>query len=466
MALMASEVILKNLIKNSEFTARVLPFLKDEYFERREEKILFSQISKHVEKFQSNPTIESLYISLIDEKTINEREAEGVDDIIKTIRDNNEESKMDWLIETTERFCQERALHNAITSSIQIMGGEKKGVTTGAIPDLLKEALAISFDSSLGHDFIADAEKRYEYYHRPEIKIPFDLEFLNKITKGGFTKKTLSVFMAGTHVGKSAFMCHQAGFNMKDGKNVLYFTMEMAEEEISKRIDANLLDLTIDDVMVMPKDLYMKKINKLKAKTLGKLIVKEYPMGGANVGHFRMFINELRLKQNFIPDIIYIDYLNICSSLRMAGNKQASSYSLVKSISEEVRGLATETNTAIVSATQTNRSGFDNSDPDMTDISESFALNFGVDFMAAMIATDDLKSRNQILIKQLKNRFSDMNKYPKFLIGFDREKMKYFDVDDPTGGLSGAGSNNPPPQDIPVMDSGQMDSKGWDKFSF
>lgn len=441
-----SEVILKNLQNNSEYSARVLPFIKKEYFERREEKILFSHISSFVEQYKATPTYEALYVALANDKTLNESEADGIDALVTNIKENAEESKMEWLIDSTEEFCKDRAMYNAIQEAVAIYEGQSK-LPRGAIPDIVKDAVAVGFDTTLGHDYLADAEKRYEYYHKKENKVPFNLEWMNKSTKGGFAKKTLSIFMAGPHVGKSAFMCHQAAGNLKDGRNVLYFTMEMAEEEISKRIDANLLDLTIDDVIEIPKEVYLNKINQLKLKTTGKLIVKEYGMGAAHVGHFRTFINELRLKQNFIPDIIYVDYINICASLRMAGNKTVNSYGLMKSVSEELRGLASDTNTVIVSATQFNRSGFDNSDPGMDDISESFAVNFGVDYMAALIASDELKAKGQVLVKQLKNRFANMDLYPKFFLGFDRTKMKFYDIDDAQAGTS---------DNRPVMDNAPL----------
>lgn len=463
MALSTPEIILKSLIKNSEYSARVLPFIKADYFERREEKVLFEHIAGHVTMYKALPSIEAIYISLSDDKSLNEKEIQSLDEVIGNIKASDEESGIDWLIDTTEKFCQERAVHNALTTAIQIVEGDKKGQGTGAIIDIMKQAVSVTFDASLGHDFIEDAEKRYEYYHKVENKVPFNLDYLNKTTKGGFSKKTLNLFMAGPHVGKTALMCHQASWNLRDGRNVVYFTMEMAEEEISKRIDANILDLSIDEVLEIPKDVYLSKINRLRTKNLGKLIVKEYPMGSAHAGHFRSFLNELRLKQNFVPDIIYVDYLNICASERMAGNKTVNSYGLMKSISEEIRGLASETNTVIVSATQFNRSGFDNSDPDMGDIAESFAVNFGVDYLAALVVNEDLIARNQVLVKQIKNRFDDKNKIPRFMIGLDRSKMKFFDVDDAVGGLQKEQTTDSP--SIPQI-SKTKQSGGYSDFHF
>ncbi len=460
-----SEIVLKNLIQNQEYSARVLPYIKSEYFDRKEEKVLFSQISSYILKYKTNPTIESLYVALAADKSFNEKDATGIDEIIANIKESTEEAKIEWLIDATEEFCKDKAFYNALALAIQVVDGKSKDLTKGALPDIMKEALAISFDHSLGHDYLEDAEERYEYYHKKENKIPFNLECLNSTTKGGFSKKTLSLFMAGPHVGKTALMCHMAGGNLKDGKNVVYFTMEMSEEEISKRIDANLMDLTIDDVIEIPKELYMKKINKIKLNTTGKLKVQEYPMGSAHVGHFRAFLNDLRLKQNFVPDVIYIDYLNICASQRLAGNKTANSYTLMKTISEEIRGLASETETSIVSATQFNRGGFDNTDPGMEDISESFGVNFGVDYLAALIVNDDLKAKGQILVKQIKNRFDDLNKKPKFFMGLDRSKMKFFDVDDDQAGIT--------KDDTPVMNRTplgerleQEKSKKTERFQF
>ena len=455
--LTTSQLILKNLIKNDPYHKRVIPFLKDEYFSLPSEKILFNHIRNYSEKFHNKPTFEAVFIEIANDKTINESNAEAIDELFGELKSSDvENSDVDWLVETTESFCKDKALTNAIMESISIIEGENKKLDKGYIPELLKEALSIEFDSSLGHDHINDAEERWEYYHKVMNKIPFNLDYMNKITKGGFAKKTLNLFIAVTHGGKSAFMIHQAAYNLMEGKNVVYFTLEMAEEEISKRVDANLMGLDIDDILVLPKEQYLKKINVLKSKALGKLFVKEFPTGAANVSHFRHFINELKLKQGIVPDIIYVDYLNLCSSLKLRGNSSVNSYTLMKAISEELRGLAVELDLCLVTASQFNRGGSGNSDPDMDDISESFAVNFGSDFIAALVVNDDLKSQNKLLVKQLKNRYMDMNLIPKFLLGFERSKMKFFDVENPTQGIVSSTQTEKPfvVNETPVFDKG------------
>jgi archaellum biogenesis ATPase FlaH len=334
-----------------------------------------------------------------------------------------------WLIDSTEKWCQEKAIYNAIMDSIQILDGTDGKNDKGAIPELLSDALSVSFDPNIGHDYMDDSDSRYDFYHRVEERVPFDLEYMNKITKGGIPKKSLNIILAGTGVGKSLAMCHMASANLLDGKNVLYITMEMAEEKIAERIDANLLNVTLDDLSALSKDMYDKKIERVRGKTSGKLIVKEYPTASAGSGHFRHLLNELKLKKHFVPDIIYIDYLNICTSSRIKGGAQVNSYTLVKAIAEELRGLAVEFNVPVVSATQTTRSGYSNSDVGLEDTSESFGLPATADFMVALISSEELEDLGQIMVKQLKNRYGDPNTYKRFVVGVDRAKMRLFDVE-------------------------------------
>lgn len=428
MSLTVQELILQNLITNSEFSSRVLPFLKSDYFPSREEKVLFDCVNDYTLKYKTPPTIEAIYISLSKNEKISEKDAESVDRLLTTIKTKTEPQKIEWLLETCEKFCQDRAIHNAVVEAISIIEGEGK-IGRGGIPDLLKNALAVGFETSLGHDFITNAPHRFDYYHQKDIKVPFDISWMNTITKGGFSKKTLNLYLAQTHAGKTALMCHHAAANIQDGKRVVYFTLEISEEEISKRVDANVMNLTIDQILQLDKKSYLTKIDKLQKNIAGRLIVKEYPMATAGVGHFRNFLNELKLKQNFTPDIVYVDYLNLCLSVRMKGNVNANSYTYMKAVSEELRGFASEFNIPIVSASQFNRGAAGQSDPNLSDISESYAVGFGVDFVAALIADDNMKERGVVLIKQLKNRYDDMGRVPKFFVGFDRAKMKFYDVD-------------------------------------
>jgi len=450
-----SEIILKNLISDSEYSTRVLPFLKEEYFERRGEKVLFSRIYNHIDKFKQNPTFESLYVAISEARGISEKDVEEVDSIIKEIKGNQEQSQLQWLVENTEKFCKDRAFFNALATSISVVDGQEKKITKESLPDLMRDALAISFDISLGHDYIEDAEDRYEYYHKVDNKIPFGLETFNKITKNGVSRKTLSLLMAPPHAGKSALLCHLAAENLKAGKDVVYFTMEMSEEEISKRIDANLMNLTIDEVLLIPKDVFLRKINAIKSKTIGKLKVKEYGMSTAHTGHFMAFLKELKLKEDFSPDIIYIDYLNICTSKNVTVSSAGNSYNLYKMVSEEIRAMAQELDVAIISATQINRGGSGKSDPGMGDVAESYGVNFGVDLTLALVVNDALKEMEQMLIIQLKNRFDNLDKMPKFCIGFNREKMKFYDLDDPVNGITNPHAN----EDVPVMDRGSISER-------
>jgi replicative DNA helicase len=423
------KTILSNLIFNEEYTRKVLPFLKDEYFREHVEKKIFEQIKLYVSKYNVTPSLESLSIDFSNRNDLNENTFQDGIDLLKSL-EKDDKTSIKWLVEQTEKFCQDQALFNAVSKSIQLINGDNKlEISKGAIPEMLSTALAVSFDTHIGHDLVEDWQQRYELYHTKETKIPFNLEYFNKITKGGLSKKTLNICLAGTGVGKSMFMCHCAAANLSDGLNVLYITLEMSEERIAERIDANLMNVAIDDLSTMPKDVYEKKINKIKEKTVGKLIIKEYPTASAGSSNFRYLLNELKLKKNFIPDIIYIDYLNICSSSRLKVGSNVNSYLYVKAIAEELRGLAVEFNLPIVSATQTNRTGYTNSDVGLEDTSESFGLPATADFMFAIITNDQMALLNQMLVKQLKNRYSDPNVHRKFIVGIDRSKMKFYNVE-------------------------------------
>ena len=418
--------ILRNLIFTEDYTRKVLPFLKELYFSIRKEKILFSQIEIFVNKYKNLPTKETLLIELNQRKDINEDEFKSVKEFLNTI--TPEPADLQWLLDTTEKFCKDRAVHNAVLDGIKILDNKDKTRTPEAIPTILADALAVSFDNHIGHDYIDDAESRYNWYHTKEKKYQFDLSYMNKITKGGVPSKTLNIALAGTGVGKSLFMCHCASSFLTQGQNVLYITLEMAEERIAERIDANLLDVTMDDLHTMPKQLYDTKIEKINGKTSGKLIIKEYPTASAHAGHFRSLLNELALKKSFRPDIIFIDYLNICSSSRFKGGN-ISSYFFIKAIAEELRGLAVEFNVPIFSATQTTRTGFVSTDIGLEDTSESFGLPATADFMFALISNEELESLNQMKVKQLKNRYNDPAINRSFIIGVDRSKMKLYDVE-------------------------------------
>ena len=439
------QTILKNLIYNEEYLRKVLPFIKDEYFTDRTDKVIFNEITSFTETYNSTPTIEAIELAVRDKRNLTEDELERCDICIKEIvKAKDEHSKIEWLVDKTEKFCQEKAIYNAVLGSISILDGKDKVNDKGSIPKILSDALSISFDSSVGHDYLENAEERYEFYHRKEERIPFDLDFFNKITKGGLPAKTLNIALAGTGVGKSLFMCHVAAGCMVQGKNVLYITMEMAEERIAERIDANLLNVTIDDLVNLPKDMYDKKIAKLREKTVGKLIIKEYPTASASATHFRTLLNELNLKKSFVPDIIFIDYLNICCSSRIKAGANVNSYTYVKAIAEELRGLAVEFGVPIVSATQTTRSGFSSSDPGLEDTSESFGLPATADLMFALISSEELEELGQIMVKQLKNRYNDPTLYKRFTLGVDRAKMRLYDVEQSAqNDIVDAGKNKP-----------------------
>ena len=418
--------ILRNLIFNEEYTRKTLPFINEIYFTKREEKILFQEINNFCEKYKNLPTKESLLIELGYRKDINEDEHKIVKELITSL--NPEEVEQQWLLDTTEKFCKDRAVHNAVLDGIKILDGKDKKRTQEAIPSILADALAVSFDNHIGHDYIEDAEDRFKWYHTKEKKYQFDLSYFNRITKGGVPSKTLNIALAGTGVGKSLFMCHCASAYLAQGLNVLYITLEMAEERIAERIDANLLDTTIDDLHALPKDLYDSKMLKVKNKTNGQLIIKEYPTASAHSGHFRSLMNELALKKSFRPDVVFIDYLNICASARFKGGN-ISSYFYIKAIAEELRGLAVEFNVPIFSATQTTRTGFVSTDIGLEDTSESFGLPATADFMFALMSNDELEQLGQMKVKQLKNRYNDPAINRSFIVGVDRAKMKLYDVE-------------------------------------
>jgi len=424
------QTILKNLIYNEEYLRKVLPFLKSEYFTDRTDKTLYHEIASFTETYNSPPTIEALVLAVKERRNLTDDEVEKCETYLQEIaKTKDEESKVQWLTDKTEQFCQEKAIYNAVLGAISILDGKDKTQDKGAIPKVLSDALAVSFDNSVGHDYLENSDERYEFYHRKEERIPFDLDFFNKITKGGLPTKTLNIALAGTGVGKSLFMCHVAAGCMVQGKNVLYITMEMAEEKIAERIDANLLNVTVDDLVNLPKEMYDKKIAKLREKTVGKLIIKEYPTASASTTHFRTLLNELNLKKSFVPDIIFVDYLNICCSARVKAGANVNSYTYVKAIAEELRGLAVEYGVPIVSATQTTRSGFTSSDPGLEDTSESFGLPATADLMFALISSEELEELGQIMVKQLKNRYSDPTMYKRFTLGIDRAKMRLYDVE-------------------------------------
>ena len=419
--------ILRNLIYNEEYSRKVIPFIKPEYFESRSEKVIFEEITQFIVKYNSSITIEALNIETENRTDLTEDEIKDIRDINSSFTDAVVENQ--WLIDSTEKWCRDRAIYLALMESIHIADGNDEKKNRDAIPSILSDALAVSFDNHIGHDYLNDYEERYESYHRKEDKIPFDLEFFDKITKGGLPNKTLNIALAGTGVGKSLFMCHMASSVLLQGKNVLYITLEMAEEKIAERIDANLLNVNIQDITDLPQPMFESKVNSLAKKTQGTLIIKEYPTASAHSGHFKSLLQELALKKSFRPDIIFIDYLNICASSRYRQNASVNSYSFIKAIAEELRGLAVEANLPIVSATQTTRSGFASSDVDLTDTSESFGLPATADLMFALISTEELEGLNQIMVKQLKNRYNDPTIFKRFVVGIDRAKMRLYDCE-------------------------------------
>ena len=420
-------LILRNLLYNEEYVRKVLPFIKGEYFEDHNQKVIFEEISKFVTEYNEPATKEVLCIETEKRQDINDTSFQEITKLISYLED--EPSEFNWLVNTTEKWCRDRAIYLALMESISLADGKDENKDRDAIPNILSDALAVSFDTHIGHDYLSDYEERYESYHRKEDKIEFDLEFFNKITKGGLPNKTLNIALAGTGVGKSLFMCHVASSVLLQGKNVLYITLEMAEEKIAERIDANLLNVNIQEITDLPKPMFESKVTNLSQKTQGTLIIKEYPTASAHSGHFKALLQELALKKSFRPDIIFIDYLNICASSRYRQNSTVNSYSYIKAIAEELRGLAVEANLPIVSATQTTRSGYGSSDVELTDTSESFGLPATADLMFALISTDDLEGLNQILVKQLKNRYNDPTIYKRFVVGIDRAKMRLYDCE-------------------------------------
>ena len=445
------QTILRNLLTDEKYMRKVLPFIKPDYFQGVY-RILFKEAGKFVGKYNKLPSAETFKIELDQSDMLGGEQYSVAVDILPQLFS---EEKIDdtWLIDTTEKWCQDRAIYNAVMESISIIDGKHESLTKGALPDLLSKALGVAFDTNVGHDYIENADERFEFYHKEENRIPFDLEYFNKITKGGVPNKSLNICLAGTGVGKSLYMCHLASANLAAGSNVLYITMEMAEERIAERIDANLLNVPIDQLENLSKDMFSTKVADLQRKTNGKLIVKEYPTGSAHSGHFRGLLNELKLKKQFVPDIIYIDYLNICASSRMkAMGGSINSYTYIKAIAEELRGLAVEFNLPIFSATQTTRSGFGNSDVGLEDTSEYFGLPATADLMFALISTEELEKLGQLMVKQLKNRYNDPTNHKRFVVGVDRSKMRLYDVDESEQTLT-------QDQDTPVFDNSNSGEK-------
>jgi len=419
--------ILRNLVFNEEYSRKVIPFIEPSYFDQRTEQILFEEIAQFIVKYGSTITTEALAIEMENRTDLSETEVKESRELTADLNDSPVDNQ--WLLDTTEKWCRDRAIYLALMESIGIADGQDDKKNRDAIPSILSDALAVSFDNHIGHDYLGDYEKRYNFYHQTEEKIPFDLEFFNKITKGGLCNKSLNIALAGTGVGKSLFMCHVASSCLLQNKNVLYITMEMAEEKIAERIDANLLNVPIQDLTDLPKSTFENKVVNLSKKTQGQLIIKEYPTASAHSGHFKALLNELALKKSFRPDIIFVDYLNICASSRYRGGGAVNSYTIVKSIAEELRGLAVEANVPIISATQTTRSGYGSSDVELTDTSESFGLPATADLMFALISTDELEELGQIMVKQLKNRYNDLSVYKRFIVGIDRAKMRLYDCE-------------------------------------
>ena len=443
------QMILRNVLTNEQYMRKVLPFIKPEYFQGVYNQ-LFKQAGMFVAKYNKLPTLDAFKIEIDQSDKFNDDQYTAAMEILPNIF-AVEQADEKWLEDTTEKWCQDRAIHNAIMESISIIDGKHKTLTKNALPDLLSKALAVSFDTNIGHDYIENVEQRYEFYHEDEDRIPFDLDYFNKITKGGLPNKTLNIALAGTGVGKSLFMCHVAGNALAQGRNVLYITMEMAEERIAERIDANLLNIPLDQMTHISKPMLTSKIDDLAAKTNGKLIIKEYPTGSAHSGHFRALLNELKLKKNFVPEMIFIDYLNICASSRMKGmGGSINSYTYIKAIAEELRGLAVEFDVPIVSATQTTRSGYSSSDPGLEDTSESFGLPATADLMFALISSEELEALGQIMVKQLKNRYNDPNYKKRFVVSIDRSRMRLFDADQPEEGVV---------DDSPAFDKSQVNER-------
>jgi len=455
-------LVFQNLIHNESYIRNILPYLKENYFTQSSHKTIYNLIVNYFNKYNNNPNISAIKIEL-DDQSINTEEYKECIDILKSIETYNEVEK-EWLYEKTEKFCQDKAIYNSIMESIKILDGKSK-MDKGSIPTLLQDALSVTFDSNIGHDFLENAEDRYEFYHMKEERIPFDIDFLNTITRGGIPNKTLNCILAGTGVGKSLMMCHMSAANLMQGKNVLYITLEMAEERISERIDANLMNVYLNELETLPKESYLKKLERIKGKTSGKLIVKEYPTSTVGSGHFRHLLNELKTKKNFKPDIIYIDYLNLCISSRMKMGGSINTYTYIKSVAEELRGLAVEFDLPIWTATQSNREGFSNSDVDLTNTSESFGLPATVDFMIAAISTEELEGLGQLLIKQLKNRYGDPSLHKRFVVGVDRARMKLYNVEQNAQDNIGKQIDDKPVMDNSSFGEGLKREK-WNKSTF
>tara|TARA_R110000851_G_scaffold35569_3_gene93384 strand:- start:79 stop:1509 length:1431 start_codon:yes stop_codon:yes gene_type:complete len=446
---MIETTVLAGLLHNEDYMRRVVPFLSEEYFGDFTEKMVYKSITDYIIDYNNTPTKSALKIAIDEKSNISDDQYTSIVELIESL-EYDPKTDIDWIVDKTEKFCQDKAVFNAVREAILVLDGNHQDLDKGSIPDLLTKALGVSFDQNIGHDFLEQAEDRFDFYHTKEDKVAFDLDLFNKITKGGLSRKSLSIALAGTGVGKTLFMTHCAAANLMAGKNVLYITMEMAEEKISERIDANLLNTTIDALQEIPKDVYMKRVARVKGKTTGKLIVKEYPTASAGSAHFRHLLNELKLKKNFHPDVVYIDYLNICTSSRMKAGGNVNSYTLIKAIAEELRGLAVEFNVPILSATQTTRTGYSSSDLNLEDTSESFGLPATADFMFGLISTEELEGLGQLMVKQLKNRWGDTNYLKRFVIGIDRSKMKLFDAEDSAQDLV---------DDTPVADKGNFSNR-------
>ena len=453
------QTILKNLIQSDSFSRKVLPFVKDEYFTEADEKTVFNEIKDYFEKYTKTPTAEALLINLENNTRLSDSDLVQSKSIVGSIEKSSEETPQEWLIDETEKWCKDRAIYIAVMDSIEVLD-EKSKRSKGDIPELLKDALSVSFDTNIGHDQLEDADDRWEFYNREEEKLPFDLEYFNKVTKGGLPNKTLNICLAGTGVGKSLFMCHMASANLMMNKNVLYITLEMSEEKIAERIDANVLNIPIQDLADVTKTQFGKKVDKLKGKTTGKLIIKEYPTASAHVGHFRHLLQELDIKKDFKPDMIYVDYLNICASHRVKPGAGANSYTLVKSIAEELRGLAVEFDVPIMSATQTTRSGYGSTDVELTDTSESFGLPATADFMFALISSEELEELDKMVVKQLKNRYNDPTVFKRFVIGVDRSRMKLYDCEQEAQEELIENAESSYDDSIPVADRGRSSKFG------
>lgn len=445
-------VIFSNLVTNEEYLRKVFPFIQKDYFSDTSDKVLFELISDYINKYNRAPSTEALKVDLQLKDSLTN---DTFDNVVKAIEglEPDAMTNMNWLVDNTEKFCQDKALYNAVLESIKIMDDKQTQIPRSAIPKILQDALGISFDSQIGHDFIEDADERFEFYHRTDSRLPFDIELLNKITGGGLPPKSLSVLLAGTGVGKSLAMCHMAAANLMIGKNVLYITMEMSEEKIAERIDANLMNTPIQEMLLMDKEKFDAKIARIKSHTVGKLVIKEYPTASAGSANFRHLLNELKMKRNFVPDVIYIDYLNICMSSRIKAGSNVNSYTMIKAIAEELRGLAVEFNVPIITATQINRTGFASSDPELTDTSESFGLPATADFMIAMSQSEQLAELGQIMFKQLKNRYNDINYYKRFVVGVDKSKMRLFDIDQDEANT----------EDKPLMDKTEFGQQDFDR---